>query len=221
MGRKRSKTSEMDVAEKQKTPLAKRLSKLITDGNELKDFLGVSAQAINQYKLGLSRPSLENICKIADFYGVSTDYLLGRTDTPSIEEDTQTASKTTGLSEDSIVFLQGKQDIMWLINGMLEHPVFHAILSQFRDYILLAERDTDYLRILDGVPGSLVSRNSLHVTDILDESSQNKLKDNGYSVAPASLVAQSILYDVNFSLRQVLNSIAIRRGENNGQHQTK
>ena len=34
MGRKRSKTSEMDVAEKQKTPLAKRLSKLITDGNE-------------------------------------------------------------------------------------------------------------------------------------------------------------------------------------------
>ena len=73
MGRKRSKTSEMDVAEKQKTPLAKRLSKLITDGNELKDFLGVSAQAINQYKLGLSRPSLENICQIADFYGVSTD----------------------------------------------------------------------------------------------------------------------------------------------------
>ena len=75
MGRKRSDTSKMNVAEKQETPLAKRLSELITDGNELKDFLGVSAQAINQYKLGLSRPSLENLCKIASYYGVSADYL--------------------------------------------------------------------------------------------------------------------------------------------------
>lgn len=63
MGRKRSYTSGMDVAEKQETPLAMRLSELITDGNALKEFLGVSAQAINQYKLGLSRPSLENLCR--------------------------------------------------------------------------------------------------------------------------------------------------------------
>lgn len=159
--------------------------------------------------------------KLAQHYGVSADYLLGLSNTPSIKEDIQAVCKITGLSENSIAYLLGKQDIMWLINGMLEHPAFQDVLSRFRDYILLAERDTDYLRILGGVPGSLVSRKSLPIADILDESTQNELKDNGYSVAPASLVAQSILCDVNFSLRQVLDSIAIKRGEDNGQRQTE
>lgn len=108
MGRKRSYTSGMDVAEKQETPLAMRLSELITDGNALKEFLGVSAQAINQYKLGLSRPSLENLCKIASYYGVSADYLLGLSGTPSTKEDIKVACKTTGLSEQAIEELRSK-----------------------------------------------------------------------------------------------------------------
>lgn len=108
MGRKRNDTSGMDVAEKQATPLARRLNELIVDGNALKDYLDVSAQAINQYRLGMARPSLENLCKIAKFYGVSTDYLLGLTDTPSTKEDIQAACKTTGLSEQAIEELHSK-----------------------------------------------------------------------------------------------------------------
>lgn len=79
MGRKPTPTSRMNVAEKQDTVLAKRLDELITDVSALKVYLGISAQAINQYRLGISRPSLENLCKIADYYHVTTDYLLGRT----------------------------------------------------------------------------------------------------------------------------------------------
>ena len=91
MSRKKNPASEMNVAEKQSLPLAKRLNELITDANALKDYLGISSQAINQYRLGTSRPSLENLCKIADFYGVSVDYLVGRanvkTTDPKIQED--------------------------------------------------------------------------------------------------------------------------------------
>lgn len=102
MGRKKNPASEMDVAEKMSTPLAQQLSELITDANALKDYLGVSAQAINQYKLGISRPSLENLCKIADFYKVSVDYLLGRTKTKSPDATLQAVCKYTGLSEESV-----------------------------------------------------------------------------------------------------------------------
>lgn len=102
MGRAKNPTSLMNVAEQQNTVLAKRLSGLITDVSELKDYLGVSPQAINQYRLGVSRPSLENLCKIADFYKVSTDYLLGRTETKTTEEDIAVAVKTTGLSEQAV-----------------------------------------------------------------------------------------------------------------------
>lgn len=108
MGRKKSETSKLDVQGKANSPFAKRLSGLIAEkdnGKELEHFLGVSPQAINQYKNGESRPSLDNICKIADFYHVSVDYLLGRTDTKSANTDIQTAVKITGLSEASIQYL--------------------------------------------------------------------------------------------------------------------
>lgn len=105
MARKKNNTSGLDAAQKQSTPLAQRLSELINNTNELKDYLGCSIQAVNQYKSGESRPSLENLCKIADFYGVSTDYLLGRAKSPTIDEDIQKAIKTTGLSEEAITHL--------------------------------------------------------------------------------------------------------------------
>lgn len=98
MSRKKNPTSEMPPSERAKTPLAQRINSLITDANQLKDYLGCSIQAINQFRYGDSRPSLDNLVKIAEFYNVSTDYLLGRTDEPSIRPDVQAACLATGLS---------------------------------------------------------------------------------------------------------------------------
>lgn len=106
MGRKKNSTSEMNVAEKLSAPLTQRLNELIIDGDKLKDFLGCTIQAVNQYKLGTSRPSLENLCKIAKFYGVSTDYLLGLSKIPTNKPDIQSACLTTGLEETAVDFLE-------------------------------------------------------------------------------------------------------------------
>lgn len=108
MGRKKSETSKLDVQGKANSPFAKRLSELIAqkdNGKELERFLGVSPQAINQYKNGESRPSLDNICKIADYYHVSVDYLLGRTEIKSPDYHISSAVEITGLSEEDIVAL--------------------------------------------------------------------------------------------------------------------
>jgi transcriptional regulator with XRE-family HTH domain len=42
---------------------------------------GVSQNAINRYEHGTSVPH-DNLCKYADYFDVSADYLLGRTDKP-------------------------------------------------------------------------------------------------------------------------------------------
>lgn len=102
MPRKKSPTSEMKPSKQAKTPLAQRINSLITDANELKDYLDCTIQAVNQFRYGESRPSLENLCKIADFYNVSTDYLLGRTDEPSATPDVQATCLTTGLSGEAV-----------------------------------------------------------------------------------------------------------------------
>ena len=133
MGRKKNTTSEMNVAEKLSAPLTQRLNELITDSNELKDFLGCSIQAVNQNKLGISRPSLENLCKIADFYGVSTDYLLGRTLTKTSDMDKRAMCDYSGLTESALELLHSfkdNPDYSRIISAVLENETFQAILPQ-------------------------------------------------------------------------------------------
>lgn len=41
--------------------------------------LGISQNTYSQYEIGVLNYPVDAIVKLADFYGVSTDYLLGRT----------------------------------------------------------------------------------------------------------------------------------------------
>ena len=44
--------------------------------------IGVSSRIYQEYEYGKSEPKMSNLVSIADFFGVSIDYLAGRTDTP-------------------------------------------------------------------------------------------------------------------------------------------
>ena len=55
--------------------------------NSLEEKLGYSRNTI--YNLKNSKPSTERISEIADYFNVSTDYLLGRTDNPAIAGDSK------------------------------------------------------------------------------------------------------------------------------------
>jgi len=47
---------------------------------ELAQMLRISRSAYSAYENGANAVPLEVLCALADFYGVSVDYLLGRTD---------------------------------------------------------------------------------------------------------------------------------------------
>lgn len=49
---------------------------------QLEENLGYSRNTL--YKLKTQKPNAERIAEIADYFNVSTDYLLGRTDNPTI-----------------------------------------------------------------------------------------------------------------------------------------
>ena len=48
---------------------------------EIAEQLGVSQNTYSQYEIGVLNYPIEALEKLADFYGVSVDYLLGRTST--------------------------------------------------------------------------------------------------------------------------------------------
>ncbi|HEP1428505.1 MULTISPECIES: helix-turn-helix domain-containing protein [Streptococcus] len=64
--------------------------------NQLEERLGFSTNYIYSMKRG--NPKTENLQKIADYFNVSTDYLLGRTDNPAIANGT-TSQKTIDFKE--------------------------------------------------------------------------------------------------------------------------
>lgn len=68
--------------------LSKRIKQLRESHGEtqqkMAENLGVSQQTIAGWEKGQRNPSLETLSTLADYFGVSVDYLLGRTDIPNI-----------------------------------------------------------------------------------------------------------------------------------------
>ena len=56
-----------------------RISKNVKQ-SELAEMLGITPQAYQRYEYGTSEPNGDGFIILADFYGVSADYLLGRTE---------------------------------------------------------------------------------------------------------------------------------------------
>ena len=58
--------------------------------------LGISQALLSLYENGAREPGLDFVCRACEYYGVSADYLLGRTDEPGGE----TAPRLHALAEE-------------------------------------------------------------------------------------------------------------------------
>ena len=72
--------------------------------NKLEEKLGYSRNTI--YNMRKSTPNSERIAEIADYFNVSTDYLLGRTDNPRIARDEQNDPAVDDLTQQAIVMFR-------------------------------------------------------------------------------------------------------------------
>lgn len=85
------------------------LRKLMEDRNvtrkKLSEICSVKAQSVSQWANGETRPDILSLTKIAEFFNVSTDYLLGLTDAMTTDKATKELCATLGLSESSISLL--------------------------------------------------------------------------------------------------------------------
>ena len=88
-----------DLADKQRISL-----------NDLEDKLGISRNSL--YGIKKANPKSDRLQQIADYFNVSTDYLLGRTDNPAISSDLVTTAdgRTVDLSNlsERVVLFDGK-----------------------------------------------------------------------------------------------------------------
>lgn len=80
----------VDMGEKLKSL---RIEKKLTQ-KQVSDRVGVAVSAISSYESGIRYPSYDTLIKLSRIFHVSTDYLLGITDTRNVD--------VTGLSDKNI-----------------------------------------------------------------------------------------------------------------------
>lgn len=97
---------------------------------QVSEELGISQSLLSHYEKGIRECGLDFLVKIANYYNVSTDYLLGRTQNPS--GNTSTAEDIPSENQVKDIF-RGKTDNYCLYNKKLitnTAGVIYNILSQ-------------------------------------------------------------------------------------------
>ncbi len=52
--------------------------------SKMAEHLGITTRAYQMYENGTNGPGVDNLIKLADYFDVSLDYLVGRTDRPEL-----------------------------------------------------------------------------------------------------------------------------------------
>lgn len=62
-----------------------RLERCVTQ-KAIADAIGVSPVSLQRFEYGTLKPKLETVIALADFFDVSVDYLVGRTDRKEVNQ---------------------------------------------------------------------------------------------------------------------------------------
>lgn len=129
MARKKAYDTENTVFA---TKLRNLMSEFGTTQQELADALSVKRQTISLYTTGQSKPDVEQLAVIADYFNVSADWMLGLTGdrkrTPSTVDD-------LGLSERAVSNIAQYGLMIETLNRLLERVDFSAFIAQIALYL--------------------------------------------------------------------------------------
>ena len=95
---------------------------------ELSDYLNLTPKMISFYELGQRVPPSDIILKLAEKFKVSTDYLMGNSDTPSPHMDARTRRQLEKVLEDDELTYNGA-----VLNGEDKEKVKKALELIFWD----------------------------------------------------------------------------------------
>lgn len=124
---------------------------------EVADDLGISRSSLEYYEKGKRRPDIEVLVKLADYYGVSADFLIGRTSAKTTDKDLRFVCEYTGLNDMTVSKLHrniGKsiyhcnQTIDFLLGDQAEYE-FIAFSEELREYREAVTQHSGFMCELD------------------------------------------------------------------------
>lgn len=118
---------------------AKKLTELREEAGmkqaELAKKMGVARQTISNYENAERGVNIDFLAQIADFFNVSVDYLMGRTEVKRAIGDIPNACITTGLTETAIDKLSNFQKSeKWILSQLIQSYAFHLAIENLQKY---------------------------------------------------------------------------------------
>ena len=89
---------------------------------QMAEAFGTSNQVISRYELGQAEPDFETLIKIADYFNVSVDYLLGRTDKRFTSDKTFTSEQLRLLNAFDALIPPMQEYILEMVEKLVEQP---------------------------------------------------------------------------------------------------
>ena len=140
-----------NISDEYNTPLASRLRFLLEESgitqNQLAKKIGKTRQAVNSYTLGTTVPDSDTIVKLSQFFGVSSDYLLGLSDVKTQNRDLQFVCDYTKLSEEAVRKLAScdkehsdSSSFRAILNSFISSKAFSDIVREIGQYIAQKEK---------------------------------------------------------------------------------
>ncbi|MEY8262378.1 helix-turn-helix transcriptional regulator [Oscillospiraceae bacterium 50-60] len=170
--------------------------------------------------------------KLAKYYGVSSDYLLGLSETPSIDEDIQVACKVTGLSEKAISRLhEVSERIKSHPSGLIPNP-YDVLLTFDGSKVILqpegekvSSSEAFWVQVSEYLHERVTEVGADMIANLDDEdnaqlySLSEQLAVVGYTVVPKQVVTDSMLQKACDILKSLFQEYGdILKEENNGKH---
>lgn len=208
--------------ETEKYPFPSRLRKLMeaskTTQRELAQAIGMRPQTVSLYVQGQSFPDVNGITKIARFFSVSSDYLLGLSETATIDEDIQVACRTTGLSQKAIEKLKECPKFhAWKLKNGKQTPTYTAVqvLNILIESAQLKTFGSALAAVLQYSDSSLFNSAPVDVSQDEIDRVLDFLEEKGRSTIEREKLAELELQLACDTLKEIFRM----KGEvNNGQH---
>jgi transcriptional regulator with XRE-family HTH domain len=107
-------------------------------GSKMCDDLGISRSTMTELRKGRAKTmNLEKAGKIADYFGVSTDYLLGKTPTPSLtRRDERDIEKRL---EETLNQLEGEQGGLMFSGAPMDDSTRELLILSLRNSMEIAK----------------------------------------------------------------------------------
>lgn len=172
--------------------------------------IGVSESQLTKYINGDIEIGLNSLVKLAKYFNCSTDYLIGKTETASTNEDIKTACKVTGLSQKAIKslteYLKLDKNILDFLSSFFEDGNTYLGLALITDY---NEKHNDLMLNYNKSKEKITNLNNKEKA-LYQLSKFHKESELGY-----------ISFEMYSRIRIAINNYFLKKEKTNGKHNEK